>query len=190
MLTVDEIADCRTDLLSFTKTVFKAIKGVDFVENWHHREICDTLEGVVIGDIKRLIINVPPRYSKTELAVVMFIAWSMGNFPDSEFLHISYGSTLAGGNTAKAKAIMEHEIYAEIFPDFKLSSDSKAKSDFKTPEGGAVYADGSDGTVTGKGCGKISNDSVFHGAGIIDDPIKPTEARSDLVREKVNTWLY
>ena len=187
MLSPAEIVECRTDLLTFSKTVFKAIKGVEFVENWHHREICNALEDVVAGYTKRLIINIPPRYSKTELAVVNFIAWNLGNFPDSEFLHLAYGSRLAEGNTFNAKKILESDIYKEIFPDFKLRSDSNAKGMFSTVEGGQVYADSSSGSVTGKGCGKLNDDGLFHGCMIIDDPIKPDEARSDIVREGVNT---
>lgn len=187
MLNPEQIADCRIDLLTFTKTVFKAIKGVEFIENWHHAEICNKLERIVIGDIKRLIINIPPRYSKTELAVVNFIAWGLGNFPDSEFLHLAYGSRLAEGNTFKTKMILESDIYKQIFPDFELRKDSTAKGMFTTIEGGQVYADSAGGTVTGKGAGKLSNDGIFHGAMIIDDPIKPDEARSDVVRESVNT---
>jgi len=60
LLSVEDIVECRTDLLAFTKTIFKSIKGVDFIVNWHHKRICDTLERVVIGDITRLIINIPP----------------------------------------------------------------------------------------------------------------------------------
>ncbi len=186
MLTPEEIADCRTDLLIFTKTVFKAIKGIEFIENWHHVEICNTLEQVVIGDIQRLIINMPPRYSKTELAVVNFIAWGLGNFPDSEFLHLAYGSRLAEGNTFNVKKILESPIFMEIFPSFELRKDSTAKGMFSTVEGGQVYADGAGGTVTGKGAGKLNNDGLFHGAMIIDDPLKPDEARSDTVRNGVN----
>ncbi|MBW1813965.1 MAG: phage terminase large subunit [Deltaproteobacteria bacterium] len=187
MLTPEEIVDCRTDLLTFTKTVFKAIKGVDFIENWHHVEMCNKLELVVIGDIQRLIINIPPRYSKTELAVVNFIAWGLGNFPDSEFLHLAYGSRLAEGNTFNVKKILESDIYRQIFPDFQLRKDSTAKGMFTTIEGGQVYADSAGGTVTGKGAGKLSDDGIFHGAMIIDDPIKPDDARSEVVREGVNT---
>ena len=188
MLTAKEIALCKTDLLFFTKTIFKHMKGVDFIENWHHKEICEALEKVYIGDIKRLIINIPPRYSKTLLAVDMFMSWTFGLSPDSEYLHVGYGATLATGNTSRVRNIIESDVYKAIFPDFELKKDTKAKGDFESTNGGKIYADGSDGTLTGKGCGKTSNDSFFHGAGIIDDPIKPSEARSDTVREKVNTW--
>jgi predicted phage terminase large subunit-like protein len=188
LLSVDEIAECRTDLLAFTKTMFKAVKGSDFVENWHHREICEVLERVVIGDITRLIINIPPRYSKTELAVINFIAWTIGNFPDSEFIHASYGARLAESNTSRVKSMVENPVYKEIFAEFELSRDAKAKSLFQTTSGGRVYSDGAGGSLTGHGAGKISEDGLFHGAIIIDDIQKPSEANSTLVREGVNNW--
>ena len=101
MLTSDQIADIRTDLLEFIKHMFKARKGVDLVEAPFHHELCATLEKVVTGQITRLIINVPPRSGKTEVAVKNFITWCMGNFPDSEFIHASYSKTLAASNTAE-----------------------------------------------------------------------------------------
>ena len=112
---INDIVNCRTDLLTFSKAIFKSRKGIDWVENWHHKVICEHLERVVIGDIKRLIINIPPRYSKTELAVINFIAWCIGNYPDSEFIHASYSKRLATNNTWNARAIVECETFEEIF---------------------------------------------------------------------------
>ncbi|MDH1085311.1 phage terminase large subunit [Pantoea brenneri] len=187
MLTINQLVDCRTDLLTFTRTMFKARKGMDFVTNWHHEQLCNALERVVIGKCRRLIINIPPRYSKTELAVVNFIAWCMGNFPDSEFIHASYSKRLAANNTWGARALMEHELYASIFgePDFR--KDSNAKDEYRTEQGGCVYAAGSDGTITGYGAGKLRD--YFGGAIIIDDPHKAGEATSDVMRQNVIDWF-
>ena len=171
MLTVNQIAELRTDLLAFSKHMFKARHNYDFVVNWHHELICEYLERVIIGDIKRLIINIPPRYSKTELAVVNFIAWCMGNFPDCEFIHASYSKKLATNNTYQARALMLHESYSEIFGTPHICHDSNAKDEFKTVEGGCVYAAGADGTITGYGAGKMRQG--FGGAIIIDDPDTP-----------------
>lgn len=187
MLTVNQMVDCRTDLLSFTRTMFKARKGIEFVTNWHHEELCKALERVVIGKCKRLIINIPPRYSKTELAVVNFIAWCMGNFPDSEFIHASYSKRLAANNTWGARALMEHELYAQIFGSPQFRKDSNAKDEYRTTQGGCVYAAGSDGTITGYGAGKMRD--YFGGAIIIDDPHKAGEATSDVMRQNVIDWF-
>ena len=177
----------RTDLLTFSRTMFVARKGAELKHNWHQDIICTALERVVTGDCKRLIINVPPRSGKTELAVINFIAWCMGNFPDSEFIHASYSKRLAAANAYATRAIMLNEKYNEIFSKSKLSSDSKAKDEFRTVEGGIVYATGAEGTITGYGAGKMRE--YFGGAVIIDDPHKAGEANSDLMRQNVLDWF-
>lgn len=183
----NEIADNRTDLLTFTKTMFRARKGQEFVENWHHAAICAALERVVIGQTKRLIINIPPRYSKTEIAVINFMAWCMGNFTDAEFIHASYSSRLAANNSYQCRAVVQSETYAEIFPGARLMNDSKARDEWRTTDGGCVYATGAEGTITGYGAGKLRD--YFGGAIIIDDPHKAGEASSDTMRQNVLDWF-
>ena len=184
---INDIVNCRTDLLTFTKTIFKDRKGIDWVDNWHHQVICEHLEKVIIGDIKRLIINIPPRYSKTELAVINFIAWCIGNFPDSEFIHASYSKRLAANNTWNARAIVESEKYKEIFGNIEFRNDSNAKDEWRTAVGGCVYATGADGTITGYGAGGMSD--IFKGAIIIDDPHKAGEANSETMRKNILDWF-
>jgi len=187
MLDAEAIADCRASLLSFTVEMFRARKGSNFIVNSHHALICDKLEQVVIGNIKRLIINIPPRYSKTEVAVVNFIAWCMGNFPDCDFIHASYSKRLATNNTWNARTVMTHERYAEIFGLPVFMSDSNAKDEYRTVQGGCVYATGSDGTITGYGAGKMRG--YFAGCILIDDPHKAGEATSDVMRQNVIDWF-
>jgi predicted phage terminase large subunit-like protein len=186
-MTPEQIADCRLDLLTFTKAMFKARKGVPLKENWHQAAICDALERVVLGKSKRLIINVPPRSGKTELAVINFIAWCMGNWPDSEFIHASYSKRLATNNTFNARAVMQHEVFAEIFGPPQMRGDSNAKDEFRTEQGGVVYATGNDGTITGYGAGKMR--ASFGGAILIDDPHKAGEANSPVMRQNVIDWF-
>jgi hypothetical protein len=181
-LSPQQIADCKTDLLTFSKTVFNGV----FRENWHHKEICDTLEKVYIGQIKRLIINMPPRYSKTELAVVNFIAWTLGNRPDSEYIHTSYAKALASKNAQAVRDLCQKEVYQQIFPRVQIRDDSSAKADWKTTLGGAVYAAGSGGALTGYGAGKMREG--FGGCIIVDDPHKASEATSDTIRKGVIDW--
>jgi len=187
MLTVDQIADSRCDLLTFVRTMFKARKGIDLVDNWHQEAICNALERVVMGDCKRLIINVPPRSGKTEIAVINFMAWCMGNFPDSEFIHASYSKRLATNNAYNVRAIMQHEQFCEIFDHTQIKRDSSAKDEFRTEQGGIVYATGAEGTITGYGAGKMRD--TFGGAIVIDDPHKAGEAMSDTMRENVIDWF-
>ena len=186
-MTPNQIADCRSDLLTFARTMFTARKGADMKYNWHQKVICDGLEKVVLGKVNRLIINVPPRSGKTELAVINFIAWCMGNFPDSEFIHASYSKRLATNNTFNARAVIQHEAYAEIFGSARFRSDSNAKDEFRTEEGGIVYATGAEGTITGYGAGKMRD--IFGGAIIIDDPHKAGEGNSDTMRQNVIDWF-
>lgn len=187
MLTVDQIADNRSDLLTFVKTMFKARKGINLVDNWHQDAICNALERVVLGKCNRLIINIPPRSGKTEIAVINFIAWCMGNFPDSEFIHASYSKRLATNNAYNVRAIMQHEMFKDIFDHTEIKKDSSAKDEFRTSQGGIVYATGAEGTITGYGAGKMRD--TFGGAIIIDDPHKAGEANSDTMRGNVIDWF-
>lgn len=186
-LAPERVAELRTDLLAFAQHMFQARKGAELVYNRHQKLICDALERVVIGQTRRLVINVPPRSGKTELAVINFMAWCMGNWPDCEFIHASYSKRLATTNTWAARAIVEHEAFAEIFGTPQLREDSNAKDEWRTETGGIVYATGADGTITGYGAGKMRK--AFGGAIIIDDPHKASEATSTIMRQNVLDWF-
>lgn len=156
------------------------------LSNYHQKEICSALERVIIGKTNRLIINIPPRSGKTEIAVKSFIAWCMGLYPDCEFIHASYSKRLATANTYEVRAIMQSEVYREIFPWTALQDDSKAKEEFRTAQGGIVYATGAAGSITGYGAAKMRD--TFGGAVIIDDPHKAGEASSTIMRQNVIDW--
>lgn len=186
-LTADEVALYRTDLLSYAQYMFKARKGAELKFNDHQVEICNALERVVLGMTKRLIINVPPRSGKTELAVINWMAWCMGNWPDSEFIHASYAKRLATTNTWATRSLVEHEAHAAVFGKADLRGDSNAKDEWRTASGGIVYATGADGTITGYGAGKMRD--RFGGAIVIDDPHKASEGTSDTMRKNVIDWF-
>jgi predicted phage terminase large subunit-like protein len=175
----------RDDLYQFARWMFRARKGYAWREASHHKLICDALMRVYRGECQRLVINVPPRYSKTELAVVNFIAWAFGHTPDAEFIHASYSGTLAGNNSANARELMQHEAYSEIFP--RCSVATEARAHWATSSGGVMYATGAGGTITGFGAGK--HREGFGGAIIIDDPHKADEAASDVIRQGVIDWF-
>lgn len=176
----------KVDLLHFAKWMFFKRKGFAWKEAQHHRIVCDALMRVFRGECKRLIINIPPRYSKTEL-VNNFVAWSIGQVPDSEFILTSYAAQLASNNSWQIREAVQHPEYQEIFPGFALRSDSAAKHEWRTASEGIVYATGSGGTITGYGAGK--HRAGFGGAIIIDDPHKADEARSDTIRQGVIEWF-
>jgi predicted phage terminase large subunit-like protein len=177
----------RRGFYDFARGAFFAMRGFHWVHNHHHQTVCDALMRVYRGECKRLIINIPPRYSKTELAVVMFIAWCLGQHPDCEFIHTSYSGTLAANNTANCRSLVQSDFYRRVFPEVTLSDSSAAKGDWRTTEGGVVYAQGSGGTITGFGAGKMRDG--FGGAIIIDDPHKADEADSDVIRKGVIEWF-
>lgn len=179
------VGHAREDLYDFSRWMFLQRKGFRWQRARHHQLVCDALMRVFRGECKRLIINIPPRYSKTELAVVNFIAWAFGKVPDAEFIHSSYSSALAINNSSQVRGLVLHEAFAEIFPEMELASE--ASHHWKTTKGGVMYATGTGGTITGFGAGKMRDG--FGGAIIIDDPHKADEATSDVIRQGVIDWF-
>lgn len=175
----------KNDLYFFTRYMFQQKRGYQWLQALHHALICAALMRVFRGESKRLIINIPPRYSKTEIAIVNFVAWCFGQVPDCEFIHASYSSTLAVNNSSNIRSLIQHEAYKEIFPNVTL--DSEAKNHWTTSQGGVFYATGAGGTITGFGAGKQR--TGFGGAILIDDPHKADEARSEVMRQNVIDWF-
>ncbi|HUN74392.1 MAG TPA: phage terminase large subunit [Steroidobacteraceae bacterium] len=166
------------DFYFFVRWMFSRRTGHKWLRGRHHERICNALAAVYSGAYSRLVINVPPRYSKSEI-VVNFIAWSLGHNPDAEFIYTSYSGTLAEEHAGKIRNIVTHPAYRDLFPAVRLSKESTAH--FKTTKGGVVYAAGSEGSITGFGAGKMR--TGFGGALVIDDPIPPDEARSEAARQ-------
>lgn len=176
----------REDLYFYSRWMMLQRRGIKWLRAPHHPVICDALMKVYRGEIRRLILNLPPRYSKTEL-IECFVSWSLGHAPDSEFIYTSYAATLAAKNSWETREIVAHEAYREIFPSVQLRGDSQARDHWRTTEGGVVYAAGAGGTITGFGAGKER--PGFGGGILIDDPHKPDEATSEVTREGVLTWF-
>lgn len=176
----------RDSLLDFTRWMFRARKNARWELGAHHYKLATALTKVYSGETKRLIINIPPRYSKTEF-VVNFIAWTIGQYPDCEFIYSSYSGRLAAKSSWDCRSIIQHPEYAALFPAVKLRDDSSAKDEWRTTAGGLVYAVGAGGTITGYGAGKMRKG--FGGSIIIDDPHKADEATSDVMRENVWDWF-
>jgi predicted phage terminase large subunit-like protein len=182
-------AEAHASLYWFTRYGFQQQYKRRWLRNWHHQAICDQLQRVYDGHCRRLIINIPPRYSKTEIAVVNFMAWALGRQPDAEFIHTSYSARLAVGNSARCRQLVRTKWYRALFPALRLAIGSSAKEDWRTTAGGVVYATGAGGTITGYGAGKKRDVHSFGGAIIIDDPHKADEAASDTVRRHVIDWF-
>ena len=191
---------CLSGMLNFTRYVFRKKTGNKFIIGDHHRIICDALDKVVKGDIKRLIINIAPRYGKTELAVKNFIVYGLALNPKSKFIHLSYSDDLVLDSSKEINTIVRSDYFQRLFPESVTDSTNAKK--WYTNAGGGLYAVSSAGQVTGFGAGQIDDpndkeekeiddfmpawDTKFSGAIIIDDPIKPEDALSDTIRERVN----
>jgi predicted phage terminase large subunit-like protein len=199
---------CLNSSLFFTRYFFKAQYRRKFIIGRHHQAIAEALDRVVSGKCKRLIIQVAPRFGKTELAVKNFIAYGLALNPAAKFIHLSYSDDLALDNSETVKDLVNSEDYQQMFPAVKIKHDSKAKNKWYTTEGGGVLARAAGGSVTGFGAGKVDEErdvsdtdvddieeflsdleikQQFGGAIIIDDPIKPEDADSETIRARVNS---
>ena len=116
----------RESLYFYTRYIFKSQRGYQWQQAPHHQIICEALMRVYRGECKRLIINIPPRYSKTSL-IESFIGWTLGHNPDSEYIYTSYSSRLASNSTWHVRDIVTSEIYQQIFPECALRQDSQAR---------------------------------------------------------------
>lgn len=191
---------CLTDTLFHTRYFFKKRQNRKFVIGKHHKIIAEVLDKVISGEIKKVIFNIAPRYGKTEIGVKSFISKGLAVNPSARFIHLSYSDDLALDNSDEVRELVKSTDYQEMFPNVKVKPNSDSKKKWYTTEGGGVYATSAAGQVTGFGAGKVddedaedldnwlkgSNGQLFGGALIIDDPIKPEDADSELIRERVN----
>lgn len=198
-MSIDTLAVLKTKLLCdfgfFIRFFFKARKGKNFLYAPHVQEIVSTLNKVVSGEITRLIINMPPRYGKTETAVKMFMAWAIANNPRARFMHLSYSDDLVKSNSDETRDIIKSPEFRFIFDDISISKKTDAKGEWYTEQGGGVYAVSTGSPITGFGAGIMGERQYkgtgspadgFGGAIIIDDPLKTEDAISETVRERVN----
>lgn len=175
---------CENDLLFFTRYIYKENHRRNFIIAPHFIIIANALMDVVNGKTKRLIINIPPRYGKTELAVKCFIAWCLAKNPSSKFIHLSYSDDLALDNSSQTKEYIESNPFQSLW-QMELKKDAQGKKKWFNKDGGGVYATASGGAITGFGAG-VAESAEFAGAIIIDDPLKPDDAQSDTKRQSVN----
>jgi len=145
----------------------------------HIFKLAEALEGVESGKIKRLMIFMPPRHGKSHLTSEFFPAWYLGRNPDKYIIATSYSQELSDDFGRKVRNIMADESYKNIFPKVRLMQDSSSIKRFHTEQGGAYFASGVGGPITGRGAHVL----------LIDDPIKNKEdAESELYRKKIKDW--
>jgi predicted phage terminase large subunit-like protein len=150
---------------SFTKFVKAMWPG--FIDGRHHKVMAKKFEEIASGKLKRLIINMPPRHTKSEFASFMLPSWFLGKYPGKKIIQSSNTSELAVGFGRKVRNLVDSEAYSQIFPNVSLRADSKAAGRWATNGNGEYFAIGVGGTVTGKGADLL----------IIDDPHSEQEAK-------------
>jgi predicted phage terminase large subunit-like protein len=160
---IEKTEKAQKDFLSFVRQVWP-----DFIAGRHHKIIAEKLERVANGDLKRLIINMPPRHTKSEFASYLFPAWFMGRNPTKQIIQATHTTELAVGFGRKTKNLIESDVYATIFDNVRLASDSKASGRWNTNRGGSYYAVGVGSNLAGRG-----GDLV-----VIDDPHSEQTAMS------------
>lgn len=163
LLEMDKVEKCRESFIFFVSQMWDG-----FISGKHHQIMADAFERVARGELKRLIINMPPRHTKSEFASYLLPAWFLGLYPEKKIIQTAHTAELAVGFGRKVRNLVQSPQYAKTF-DTKLSSDSKAAGRWNTDLGGDYFAIGVGGAVTGKGADLL----------IIDDPHSEQEARQN-----------
>ena len=166
---------CESKFLSFVNAIWAA-----FIHGKHHEIMGEAFERVANGELKRLIINMPPRHTKSEFASYILPAWFLGRYPDKKIIQTAHTAELAVGFGRKVRNLVNSSDFKKIFPNVSLQADSKAAGRWNTNKGGEYFAIGVGGAVTGKGADLL----------IIDDPHSEQEgASSDInVFNKTYEW--
>ena len=170
---LDEQKTSQDNYLKFVKKIWPT-----FIEGKHHKIYADKLQKVADGKIKRLIINMPPRHTKSECASFLFPAWLMGRRPDLKIIQATHTAELAVGFGRKVKNLIDSDDFREIFPDIKLATDAKAAGRWSTNGGGEYYAVGVGGALAGRGADLC----------IIDDPVSEQDALSPTALDGIYEW--
>lgn len=171
-------------LLFYARYIYKETHNRKFIQSKHFEEIASFLEDVYNGKIKRGIINMPPRYGKTELVIKIFVSWCIAKVNFAKFIHLSYSDALALDNSSQTKEYIQSDAYQALW-QMDLKKDAQSKKKWFNEYGGGMYATAAGGAITGFGAG-VDGAEGFTGAILIDDPLKPDDAFSELERNKVN----
>jgi predicted phage terminase large subunit-like protein len=163
----------QNNFIKFVKQVWP-----EFVEGPHHIKIAEKFQDLAEGRINRLIVNMPPRHTKSEFASFLFPAWMMGRDPRLKIIQTTHTAELSYRFGRKVRNLMEENSFQDIFDDIKLSQDSKAAGRWETNKGGEYFAAGVGGAITGRGADLL----------IIDDPHSEQDALSETAMESAYEW--
>ena len=169
----------RLDSAIFIERVFAELNGTTtYLDNFHIHVLAAQLEAMRRGIVLRLIFNLPPRNLKSLIVSIAFVAWLLGHDPSIKIICVSYGQELAENLARQCRQVMQSQWYRRLFPGTRLSPTRQAAESFETTAGGYRIATSTGGALTGMGADYI----------LIDDPVKPQEALSDVERARANQW--
>jgi len=168
-------------LYEFVQQAWPVVEpGVPFIPSWHIEEICEHLEAITAGEIRKLLINIPPRHSKSTIVSVMWPMWEWLTDPSHKYLCASYSGTLSIRDNLKARRLIQSPWYQERWGHmFRLAGDQNAKQRFENDRTGYRLATSVGGTATGEGGSRL----------ILDDPHSAQEAQSDVIRDSALEWF-
>jgi predicted phage terminase large subunit-like protein len=174
LLELDRVERCKESFLFFVKQMWPG-----FISGKHHGIMAEAFERVASGELKRLIINMPPRHTKSEFASFLLPSWFLGKYPEKKIIQTAHTAELSVGFGRKVRNLVSSEDFQKVF-DTRLSTDSKAAGRWNTDKGGDYFAIGVGGAVTGKGADLL----------IIDDPHSEQEAKqgNPAVYDNVYEW--
>ena len=165
--------DCQADFLSFVKSQWP-----DFVEGRHHKIIADKFNKIAEGKLKRLIVCLPPRHTKSEFASTYFPAWMMGLRGNLKIIQTTHTAELAVRFGRRVRNIIDSSDYQQVFPKLKLQADNKSAGRWTSSQGGEFFAAGVGGAITGRGADLL----------LIDDPVSEQDALSPTAMDSIYDW--
>ena len=155
--------DLESDFLKFVKYMWP-----DFIEGRHHKDMAEMFNALADDKVDRLIINMPPRHTKSEFASYFLPAWMIAKNPKLKIIQTTHTADLAVDFGRKVKHLLDDPLYSDLFPT-RLMEDSQAAGKWKTEQGGEYFAAGTGGAITGRGADLL----------IIDDPHKEQDLKKD-----------
>jgi predicted phage terminase large subunit-like protein len=175
-----KVERARRSLRTFIEVAWPVVETEAFVSGWHVDAVAEHLEAVTRGDIRRLLITIPPRFGKSNLVSVFWPVWTWASRPEARWLYASYAESLAVRDAVKARRLIQSQWFQENWGSvFQLAGDANLKHRYENDHGGHRLAVGVAGSITGEGGDFI----------VCDDPHNVKEAESDAMRQGVLSWF-
>lgn len=168
----------RTSFRRFIPISWPHVEPTEYVPGWHIDAVAEHMQAVADGEIRRLIINLPPRHTKSLPVSVLYPAWRWITDPSRRFMTASSSMDLAGDFSGRSRDLLESEWFKEHYPEVRLRPDENARRAYSTTQKGYRRAISSETRVTGRGADEI----------LVDDPLDAKQAMSETVRDGVNEW--